>query len=63
MKLSPEQFAALTAYVEAAVAVAVAKADYNQAEHDYSSMGAYHEECRMRQARDAAEAALVGEGE
>ena len=60
MKLSQEQFDALSAYVKAAVTLAVAKADYNRQETDDDSMGYYHEEIRMNQARYAAEKALVG---
>ena len=58
--LSPEQFAALTAYVDAAVTFAVAKADYNRQETYHDSMGYYYEQTSMSRARDAAEEALVG---
>lgn len=57
--LSPDQFAALTAYVEAAVKLAVAEADSHHRESSYEDMGAYHEGVRFSEARDAAEKALV----
>lgn len=60
MKLSQEQFEALTAYVEAAVKLAVAEADSHHRESSYEDMGAYHEGVRFSEARDAAEKVLVG---
>lgn len=57
--LSPAQFAALTAHVEAAVKLAVAEADFHRRESSHEDMGAYYEEVGFREARDAAEKVLV----
>ncbi len=59
MTLSETQFDALAAYIEAAIDLAVAKADYHQEEHSYDSCGYLSEDMRLHKAREAAQAALV----
>ncbi len=59
--MNQTQFDALTAYIDAAIDLAVAKADYHQEEHSYDSCGYLHEDMRLSKAREAAQAALVDE--
>ncbi len=59
MTLSQSQFDALVTYIDAAIDLAVARADYNQAEHDYSSMGYNRESVVLDKARETAKVALT----